>query len=350
MAYSSSTSITDQSDLMTQVSTFAVSTNGWTQDNYDAGNKKMSLHKGNVYVHFWWDDTSSGGSTYGKSIGMYQSLGYIGSGTAQYAHTDDSQTGANSASDLCEERGIKYIGDGPYTSLHMFGHTDIDVIYCVLEYAPGLYRHFGFGNLDKVGTWTGGEFVYGHHWSPQNGGPYLGDPDGPVHSVGLDGCHWTGVSYHGYSYNAGATLHVEGLPNQTTQNPKWGVVGQADTLASVSSRRVGRDGNDRAPIQGAFRGGIGLSQFGWALVDVSKGYIPICPMEILYYDYLGTNSNNLYYLGRMHNIGHVQMRGMDPQQAITIGADTWRVFPGVRQSKTSSYNEESWNMGIIYKQ
>lgn len=349
MAYSSSTSITSQADLMSQVSTFAVA-RGWTEDNYDAGNKKMSLHKGNCYVHFWWDDISTNGGVYGTSIGMYQSLGYIDAATASYAHTDDSQNGANSSSNLDQERGIKYIGPGPYTSLHMFGHTDIDVIYCVLEFSPGLYRHFAFGNIDKVGTWTGGEFVAGHHWDPYDGGTSLDNPIGDFHSLLLDGYWYNNPTYHVGNVRAGATLHVEGLPDQITENPHWGAVGFWYNLMASTPRTEGRDGNERAIIWGGCRSGLGLSQYGWLSADLDKGYIPIIPIEILYCVPQTGESEHFYYLGRMHNVGHVQLAGIDPQQALTIGADTWRAFPAVRKSKVGGNTQESWDMGLIYKQ
>lgn len=198
MSYTASTSIADQDDLMAKVSTFAQA-RGWTEDNYSTGTYKMSLHKGSCYVHFFWNDTSPNGVTYGTSIGMYQSLGYIGSGTDQHAHTNDSQNGASTAALLSEERGIKYIGPGPYTSLHLHGHTDPDVIYGILEYAPGLYSHFAFGNIEKVGTYTGGEFVAGHHWAAQNGGASLDDPKSNRHNLLLDGINANDISSYGDS-------------------------------------------------------------------------------------------------------------------------------------------------------
>jgi len=331
---------------MTQVSTFAVSTNGWTQNNYDAGNKKMSLSKGNCFVHFWWDDTSA--SIHGTSIGMYQSLGFISAGTNPWAHTNDSGNGANASANLDTERGIKYIGPGPYTSLHMFGHTDTDVIYVALEIAPGLYRHFGFGNITKIGTWVGGEWVGGHHWNPQNSGAAADFPSHFVHSVLLDGHHYgnTGGGF-GNSVRVAATMHIEGLPNQPTANQYYGVVGRPEDFDAWDEDR---DANARGLIEGGIRDGLGTQQFGWLQPDLSKGFIPIIPAEIFYWDLNPTTSEDRYPLGRMHNCGTIQMRGIDPQQALTVGADTWRAFPCVRKSFLQANNYESWNMGIIYKQ
>jgi len=349
MAYSTTTSITDQDDLMSQVSTFAVA-RGWTEDNYDAVNKKMSLHKGNCYVHFFWNDTSTNGATYGTSIGMYQSLGYIDAATASHAHTNDSQNGASTAATLSKERGIKYIGPGPYTALHLHGHTDTDVIYCILEYAPGLYSHFAFGNIEKVGTWTGGEFVAGHHWTPEQSGTSLDDPKSTLHNFLLDGVNFNNAFNYPDSIRIASTIHMEGLPNQQTENPYYGAVGSWSNMITASAYTEGRDGNERAIVYGGCRDGIGVQQFGWAVADVSKGYIPIIPVELFYVYNKTGESDDFYYLGRMAHAGMIQLAGIDPAQALTIGAETWRAYPCVRKSKVGSNAKESWDMGMIYKQ
>jgi hypothetical protein len=353
MAYSKSTSITSQADLMYQVYTFAVAL-GWTLDNYDTGNKKMSLHKGNCHVHFWWNDTSTASASYGTSIGMYQSLGYIDAATNPWAHTDDSQNGADSSANLNQERGIKNIGNGPYTSLSMHGHTDTDVIYYILEIAPGIYRHFGFGNIIKSGSWVGGEWAGGHHWEP-GGDPVNSFYDIPYeryHSILLDARNYNAYDAYNSTQAAkrvGGTIHVEGLPNQSVYaNTKWGTVGLG-TLLTSSSRRAGRDGKDRAPVQGCFRDGFNVQQMGWLSPDITKGYLPIIPCDLYYYDFNGSESEELYYLGRLPYVGHIQMTGIDPQQALTVGADEWVIYPGVRKSMVQANNQESWNMGIIYK-
>jgi len=349
MSYSTTTSITNQSDLMSQLSTFAVTTMGWTQDNYDGTLKKMSLHKGTVYVHFWWDDTSTQSATYGTSIGMYQSLGFISAGTAVYAHTDDSQNGANSAATLCNERGIKFIGDGPYTSLHLFGQSSpTDTIYGVLEFAPGLYRHFAFGTLEKSGTWTGGEFCAGHHWDPENNGADLDNPTGIYHNLLMDAENY-GHAAHPTSTRTHGTLHMENITGMITSgNLKWGIAGRCINMQTAYT--LGRDGNARTVLLGGCRGGFACNLYGWQQPDLTKGFVPIIPCDIWMYEPTATAAEHYYYLGKMPNMGHVQMRGIDPQQAITVGAETWSAFPGVRKSKVGGNNQESWNMGLIYKQ
>jgi hypothetical protein len=235
-------------------------------------------------------------------------------------------------------------------SLHLHGHTDTDVIYGILEYAPGLYSHFAFGNIEKAGTWTGGEFVAGHHWTPEQGGGALDDPKHNMHNFLLDGINFNNTTGYGDSVRIATTIHMEGLPNQETENPYYGVVGSASNMRTADVYRQGRDGNKRAIVQGGCRDGLGVQQFGWAVADVSKGYIPIIPIELIYYYDKAGESDDMYYLGRLAHAGMVQLAGINPQQALTIGAETWRAYPVVRKSMVGSNAKESWDMGMIYKQ
>jgi len=349
MSYSSPTAPTSASDLMTKLSTFAVSTMGWTQDYYDSATYKiMSLHKGNCYVHFFWDDNGSDP----LSIAMYQSLGYAGDPPTYYPwqHTTDSGFGHDDSSspDLGNERSVSFIGSGPYTSVHFFGHTSPDVIYVALEYSPGLYRHFGFGTLEKYGTWTGGEFVYGHYWSKYGPNIYLDAPTYAHHSVLLDGVATQDGGGTARSARIEATMHCEGFPNQGST--KWGSFGDARTNASkITTYRQDRDGYTHLTLWGGARNGPALLQYGWQEPDISKGYIPIIPIDTYYVD-TSVSPDKYYYMGRMFNCGHIQLKGLSPKDTITIGADTWRVFPVVRKSKAGGDIEESWWMGVIYKQ
>ena len=347
MSYSNPAAPTNQADLMTKVSTFAVSTMGWTEDLYESVTyKMMSLHKGTCYVHFSWDDFNVVDPV---SIAMYQSLGYLGAPPTYYPweHTDDSGFGLNdkTSPDLGDERGIKYIGPGPYTALHLFGSTspDPDVIYCVLEYSPGLYRHFAFGNVEKYGTWTGGEFVAGHHWDR---GVSQDAPNSALHSVLMDGIYINSGTTQAY-VRTGGTIHCEGFPNQAAAG-KWGTAGVPFYMVTPANL-TDRAGEDMVKIHGGVRGGPALMQLGWQQPDIAKGYIPIIPVELYYAD-LSTTPDNYHFLGRLANMGHIQLTGIDPNTTITIGADTWRAFPAVRKSKVGGDVEESWDMGLIYKQ
>jgi len=337
MAYQTG-SATDQTDLMSKLSTFAQA-NGFTEDNYNGVNRFLSLSRptDSLYVTFYWDGVDN--------IQMWQALGYTG-GQAQTPWGQANDSG-NPDADWTTNypdrgRGINAIGSGPFTAYHFFAYTNPYRIFVVLEFSAGLYRHFGFGKINKVGTWTGGAFVAAHHWSF-----YSGSQDSPssrYHSLLLDGAYVPSSDIA--SQYAGATIHMTGLPEQNAAT-KWGHVGSTTS----GTNHPGNDtaGNPRDIVYGGFRNGLGVMNWGWLLPDLSNGFIPICPIE-LFYIYKDTSTRFWwYYLGNLPDIGMIHLHGINPAQEITIGSDTWIAFPAVRKSKIMNNNEESWNMGVIYK-
>lgn len=342
MAYETGTA-SDATDLMSKLSTFAQA-NGFTEDYYSGANRHLSLSRpaDNIYISFCWD-----GVDY---LQMYQALGFSGTYNEQpWNQVDDSGNGSDDP-DTYPDRGrqVSRIGAGSYTAYHFFAYTDPHNIHVVLEFSPGLYRHFGFGKVHKVGTWVGGAWCAGHLWNWAGSSPFAiySSPGHAGHTVLMDGALVLGLIYYGtYNNDAGGTLHVEGLPNQPAGG-KWG----HSVDNSNDDEDIGEDRGSigRIRIAGGCRRSVALSQFGPFLPDLSNGFIPIIPMEIFYCD--GDDAvDGWYYLGRMHNIGHISLHGIDPAQELTIGADTWIAFPTVRKSDVGGTNQESENSGLIYK-
>jgi hypothetical protein len=343
MAYQTGTA-SDQTDLMSKLSTFAQA-NGYTQDYYNGTNRHLSLSRASdsVYVSFAWD-----GVDY---IGMFQALGYsVTHDEEPWNQVDDSGNG-NSNFDTNPDRGrqVSAIGNGSFTAYHFFAYTSPSyAIHVVLEFAPGLYRHFGFGKMSKVGTWTGGAWCGGHLWNPAGSTPYniYDNPAAQGHTVLTDGYMLPGQSYYGVHNNdAGATLYCTGLPGQAAAS-KWGhCVHHTTTDVNLGTDR---GSNARVRISGGFRAGPALQQFGHYLPSLANGFIPIIPIEVFYMREVGGDSG-VYYLGRIPNVGHIHLHGIDPAQELTVGSDTWIAFPMVRKSNAGGNNQESWNAGIIYK-
>lgn len=336
MAYQTN-SATDQTDLMSDLSTFAQA-NGFTEEYYNGTNRFLVLSRSadSLYVTFYWDGSDN--------IMMWQSLGYAG-GYAEtpWLQADDSGNPGSSKTYPDRGRNVNGIGNGTFTAYHFFAYTDPYVICVVLEYSPGLYRHFAFGKLNKVGTWTGGAFVAGHHWCPSASGIFLSNETSNYHSMLLEAQF--NPSTYSDVLNAGATLHVEGLPGQDVSG-KWGQFG----YVSDGTYHPGEDtaGNPRIIINGGMRNGISVNTFGWLLPDLAAGFLPIMPIECFYWRYQG-GSDGWHYLGNLANVGHIHLHGIDPAQELTVGSDTWMAFPAVRKSNIGGLNEESENMGLIYK-
>jgi hypothetical protein len=338
MAYETSTA-TDATDLMNKLRIFATA-NGYTQDYYNGSTRFLSLSRSadNLYVSFYWDNTNN--------IAIYQALGYsAGSAETPWTQVNDSGNGYSTLAEIYRGRNVNNIGAGPFTKYHFFGYTDPYAIHVVLEFSPGLYRHFCFGMIKKNGTWTGGAFAAGHQWNAQSSGSQLDAPKSIYHTVLLDNVFSpTNVTFN-YTLDAGGTLHIEGMPSQAAAS-KWGHCTEPGSGYIYNDR----GGNPRVRIMGGARGGPAVVQYGWMLPDLANGFIPIIPLQQFYH--LGDEdlgNNGWFYLGYMNNIGHVHLQGINVGQEVTVGSDTWICFPAVRKSSVGSNNQESWNMGIIYK-
>jgi len=334
-------SASDQTDLMNKLQVFAAA-NGFTVEHYSGVDRLLYISRAadSLYAGFAWDGENH--------IGVYQALGYsAGSVSTPWAMPQDSGNGVANLAQLYKERNVNNIANGPFPTYHFFGYTNPYAIHVVLEFSAGIYRHFGFGKLEKVGNWIGGAWVAGHHWNSQRDGSSLGVPNSGNHSILLDSAFYPLSSYYDYCYRAAATMHAEQLPLQPASS-KWAMSCHPGMDSSYLS--ADRAGNAKVRISGGCRGGMAMSQFGWLVPNLASGFIPLIPMEVFYIDQQASSTScGWYHLGRMPNVYHVHMQGIDPAQEIVYGGSTYLVFPGVRKSRIATNNQESWNMGIVYK-
>lgn len=310
-------------DLVQKLSTFArgLST-PWTEDELDLGNNRCTLHNGSCYVSFAWDASPS------TDLGLYQSLGFT-PGNAVYNHPNDSGNGDSTPGIINTGRRVNFGAASGFVAYHFFGESTGTYIHVVVEVSSGVYRHFGFGNLVKHGTWTGGEYVYGHHWSPSD----LDNPAYASHSFGLDGTN---------ANAEGATIHVEGLPEQGGSE-KWGV------CAYSSSAGTDRAGQTRRTTPGGARGGFWGYQLSWFPYSSPNAYKPLMPIPVVFYDQSAA-PKTWRWLGTWPDVAMVNMSSFSPGQEISVGVgETWMVFPWVRKQYLLTNTQESWNAGIAYR-
>ncbi len=317
MAFEEGTA-TNQEDFITKLRTFALA-NGWTSDNFDTGANKFSMNQSGIFVHMGWDDTAD--------IEIHQSLAFISAGTALGAHTNDSGNGGSSDA----LRSMSDIGNGPFTKHTFFAGTTPSLhLYAVLEYAPGLYRHFAAGELDKIGDWTGGEFVCGHNWSQS--GANESDPDNSNHSVFMDiGCNLVAI---------GNTMHLEGMPGEPSAASKWGVSARNLTVGNDT------DGDERTLLNCGVRGGPYTVSLSGKTSSLTQGLIPLAQIPCFYRD-LDPDPDAFYLLGYFPNIRMVNMTSFQPGNEFVQGSDTWVIFPLVRRLDTGSVERSGFG-GLAY--
>ena len=244
MAYQTG-SATDLEDLVSDLFTFLTgATAAWTQDELDTTNNYGTIHKNNVYVSFRWDDSP------GNYLAVYQSLGWTAS-TLPHNQDDDSGQG-DTTTPIGSGRGCNMLGAGPYTAYYFFA-SDSAPFYChvVVEPSSGRYRHFGFGELDKEGDWTGGEYCYAHYWDQSSIQVDL--TTSTLHSFGMDGNSQTTAN--------NATIHAEGLPDQGASENAIGSAardaghakgtGRSSAQARADARRSGSAARSHGAGSGA---------------------------------------------------------------------------------------------------
>lgn len=320
-------------DLISKLCTFLTSavifSSPWTQDKLDTTGNEASLHLDDVYVHFKWDDGTA------VAIGVYQSLGYIDAGTDPDSHTNDSGNGNGSASPVTTERRAQFDVAGPWTKYHFYAYEgDNPSVYVVVEETPGVFRHpFGFGNAIKYNDWTGGEFCYAGYWNPNSS--YADVPSSPWHSQLLDGNTTATLELQA------GTMHIEDMPNGPTDH-KWGVFVDDTTLSSDG------DGDGRVSLFGTSRGGPWVRELAWIRSSQLNSYKVFMPIQLYYRDTTDT-PDEILKLGEMPNIAVVNMANFSPGEEVTVGSDTWMVFPWVRKQYTDSGVPESRHGGYAYK-
>ena len=319
-------SATDLQDVVSKLFTFLTgATAAWTQDELDLTNNYGTIHKSGVYVSFRWDDSP------GTDLAIYQSLSW---GAANEPHQQPNDSGnGDTTIPINAERRCNMLGSGPYTSYFFFA-SDTAPWYChaVIEPAAGRSRHFGFGELIKKGDWTGGEYCYGHFWN-QNVST-VDVPSSASHTFCLEAV--------GNSNSVAGTIHAEGLPIQAGTD-KW--------LVTTAAGSYGTDtaGEDRFGATASSRSGLFTYYLSWIALSQINSYKPMSPVLCMFINLL-TAPDTIFYLGAQPDVAIVNIKNLSPADEITIGSDTWKVFPWVRkQFDEDGVNEESWNAGIAYK-
>lgn len=310
---------------MDKLQTFAAA-NGWTVDNFDTVNDKLSLHKGTIYVHFHWDNI--------KYIAMFQSLAFISAGTGVGSHTDDSGNLAAETGTIAGTASHKLeLLQQAYTAYHFFedGSGSETYIHVVVEVDASYFRHFSFGEIVKFNDWTGGEYCVAHDPYEASGLQTVWDFDRM--------CLWDALNNtpadQGY-------IHMEGFPNQASGG-KWGCIGDAATARGNDGA-----GNGRAIVMGGVRGGP-YTVLSWREISGTQAFIPFVPIPLWYVD-LSTTPDHVYLLGYAPNVRLCNLANLTEGVEISYGGEIWIPFPMIHKMEyISSSVYQSGNYGLAYK-
>ena len=321
---------TSMQDLFDDLGAFLDPGAGWTDRALSTAGSEGYTKVGTddtVNVQFRWDTSTP------DFVGVYQSDNAGAASVVPGQETTDSGQGeiSGTSSVLDDGRNVRLLDSNmPY-----WFFEDDDYCHIVVEInagPPRQYAHFGMGVLLKRGDWTGGAYGYGWRRSPTSTNPNSTDV-----TWLLDG-QMTGAGLLPFA----ATMHVEGLNDQPASG-LWSIIWGGGTTV----------GNDRQTtpigrvfVQGGYRSGLAPRFFGRPSSQLLSGNIPMYPIEVFYRNNVPA-IDEVMYLGQMPDVQGVNIANFVGGQEVTVGSDTWVVFPSWTQSGTQS--NETREQGVAYK-
>lgn len=310
MAYQQTTA-TSVEDLINKLATFA-SGLGWTIDRNTiaTGNRTLSISRaGSDYIHIFNTDTIN--------VQLRASTG-INVGVAV-----SSQPGISSAV------AISNCGAGPFATVFFFGESGAaPYIHVVFDTGNSIYRHFHFGIVEKIGSWTGGTFFDATWVEP--GSSWNSNPLSAQHHVSFSSGDQSNTTEGGIRCDIPPSTNIfSPITSSNFPSAPYRVFGGVTGLASGTS--VGRD------TDGFFSSSVN----SWS------GVTPLRRIKLR----VERGSGFFSELGYVPGIRLVNIARWATGDEFSIGPDTWKVFPFWRQGfrpsgdTTSTY---SGNYGFAY--
>ncbi len=288
MAYQTGTA-TGIADLLDKLNTFAVAA-GWTLDRRDA--TTLSLHKNSVYINL---------AEVSTEIKMSAARAFS-AGSAWNA-----QSGASQNTQRCTQLA------GSFSAYHFF--ADSDYMHVAIEVDPGLYRHFGFGELAKTSAYTGGQYSVATMCDAQWRAALFSASES--FNFSEPGRFATGSCY----------LDVDGVARWDHFNNVT-TTGQRQMLSSEAAAE-----------------GAGMLYKDWpdyCSPNIMNGLTALVPIQV----FLWRNATFYSPLGYVKDLRQINIVSLDPGQLLTIGSNEWLVFPCLQKTTGSP---TSGNLGYAYK-
>ena len=326
MAFQTGSS-TDLADLIADLSTF-LTANGWTEDERDNTGGDFAFSKNSIFVSGRWDTTSP------SIISLHQATAFVSTATLPGDHTGDSGNGYNTSSshtnaNLDGERHVDLASDGPYAYWFFEQDSGPAYIHIVVEISTDVFVHFGFGEINKIGNWVGGEYLYGNR--------HTGSSELLTTSTWLFDGHFQSIT--STDEQMAATIRLaSGLPNQGTA--VWGQIwGRNANIPNDTA------GNPKALVVGGFRSSLVAVPFGLFSGSKTTGHIPMYSIPATYWD---QGSNHVYALGFLPDVRGINIRNFAPADIVTIGGEQWYIFPAKLRDTATVTNATGFS-GIAYR-
>lgn len=358
MAYVTGGSGGNLTDLVDALRGFCLGL-GWTIDRHDLVNKVLFMTKGRCAITMWWGDTStvniwSGPNNGGISTAtvdnrLWFALNTANNGalTTYYGHPGSVVTSAFD-SDACFVNGL----NGNFVGWHFFADPTVgDHVHVIVQTAADTFAHFSFGHADNKGLTHGGvAYVTAvpNRWyrdvnlfNPSTSGAF-NRPNSKALPFLVNPGNFTGSG----SYRGEASCI---LRNSDAWPAAWNAGGVEIAGSNGSTPHFGAllrlfSGGFDNPSQFPTAGGVANQLLDMLVISEATPYsniVPLFPLPMFkqYDNALDSTLNRVCYLGDFPNVRACNMSNMLPGQEIILDADTWKVFPALRQ--------ETWAMSGI---
>lgn len=283
-------------DLLATIEAFADSL-GWTV-NTNSGVNTGGTGYSNQQRSFTSDDLTvnivpdTGG---GGRLRAQPSAAFTDGSTAFYAHTGSPATSGTVNTTV----NMNEIGTGTGVAYHLFGSgSSPRYVHCVVELSAGVFSHFAFGTIEKFSSYVGGGYV-------------------------------TSLSWH-TSVTTNIGLPFSGISRPTNQGRQWI---RADGLVDLPSPGWRED-------WGSMSSGVNDPNFTSRLfkagLNLATQRTPLAPIFAMAMTPETVSVQRHVCMGVVQDVRMVSMEGRQPGETLTIGSDTWRVFPLRSKSSTSS--------------
>ena len=343
MAYSVH-NITQITDVPALVGAFAAA-NGFDTDLSSPNTPRIRCpgDSNSVEDNLWFQIQATISGTNNQNHDCWWSEGYGGSNSL----ADD---------DIARITSPKLNGSGATTAnptvslptrLHIFGTavaTDSPFIACVIEYGFNSYRHLFFGKMEARGNYTGREVIAcaGGRRGSTSASPEHWTDDGCAHFMFSGFSQVQGVG----GYGGVRVIHVD--------NPtEW----RRFDSPIITSTPFDEYTNEM--VVGGFQDGF---NDGWVMDGKAAfaGLNLLVPINLYAPIPISAGTDTSFYpLGRPPGVRMVNMQDLEPGQQITVGNETWRVFPHTTKSaETQQINgvggvnwpsyETSYYLGYAY--
>jgi hypothetical protein len=300
------------SDFLNSLATFAASA-GWTVDHnatISAGDYWLAVHKNACYLDYYMPPPVSGANTL---IQLFGATGYNGSSAP------GAQAGTSPNPTLLSPAPA-----GPFTAYHFFSTAagGVNYLHALLEVSSGVFLHLHGGTLNAVGGASPVTYCAGTDWSSLSGGTSSSD-GGPAGAN-----NWT--------------------PFAAEQGPStWRALQVLATVDSVSRWFCGAAGNaSPARLIGAVKPGSRAVHAFAREPNTFNQLVPYIPLSI----YLERLVGNIYsYVGDVYDVRWLNMQNNAPKDEITIGADTWKIYPVIAKLPFASATAGTNNYAFAFR-